>query len=100
MSENPSSIETVLAVHRSRDVCKPPGWMVGWGCTCGWGADGGEALVDREEHVAAAIREHLLSDAVIERAAVSIQQHSMPPHPSDLARAALTAATTKRTDRD
>lgn len=115
MSENPSSIETVLAgvmrCHISVHV-DPAARPYKTGCTCG------EWCYDFEAHkarvLAAAVREHLLSDAVIERVASALNDREECAHEAALyrahevaltcsecaARAALTAATTERTDRD
>ena len=48
-------IAAVLAAHGRREVWEPPGNMIGWGCRCGWGSEGGYALPAQEAHVAAAL---------------------------------------------
>jgi hypothetical protein len=93
-------IETVLAEHdwrwAIRDSASGDGVRIAClACECEWFADRAETddvWAAQRAHVAAEIAAHLLSDAVVERAALAIQRHSMPPHPSPLARAALAAA--------
>jgi hypothetical protein len=94
------SIEQVLAAHLPRDRYDAVGVHAGTYCTCGgweggYFADGEAGPFDG--HLAAAIREWLLSDAVVERAANALAERNYAAstynfHRAD-ARAALTGAT-------
>ena len=112
MSENPSSIEAVLAGHSPEYTiceCALGAHVAMVGCECGqWDDSGSES---HAAHVAAAIREHLLSEAVVERAGRAINRAddaalaennfgTLCATYDEQARAAVTAATTERTDRD
>lgn len=62
------AVAEVLDLHHRREVHDHNATMIGWGCVCGWGAEGGYALPDHEAHVAALIAP-LLDQARAEGAA-------------------------------